>query len=308
MLESVGVGARVEAFIMSMFRWLCFLWCIGVSMHTSLGLLERNLHDRSSVHVRNVFRSKGPTGSVSRVFHRVDLSPQTLIRRMLNYAQSTGEKVLLIDVGAHHGQEALIAVEHGMRVVSYDPDPRNIPIYKEKLKGFEHLYRLEKAGVSDQEGSLPFSFHPHHTDWTCLHCLGQNPEDIRQETVPVVTLDGSILPEEVENSHWMLLKIDVQGHELSVLKGGSKLLQSGKVPVVIFEYTPSHLRSSGVSSPQTLLDYIQSFGYDCFDLQWNPREGRGFGTSSLSKLSNGDFTSQLDQNSNWAYTDILCSL
>jgi len=59
------------------------------------------------------------------------------------------------------------------------------------------------------------------------------------ETISVRTLDDYCLERGIE--HIDLLKIDVEGHELAVLRGGQEMLRQGRISIIQFEYGGTYL-------------------------------------------------------------------
>jgi hypothetical protein len=57
-----------------------------------------------------------------------------------------------------------------------------------------------------------------------------------------------------------LLKVDVEGAEVRVLRGGERVLGGAVAPVLIIEVNPSALRAAG-SDPAELYDQLDALGY-----------------------------------------------
>ena len=72
------------------------------------------------------------------------------------------------------------------------------------------------------------------------------------ETIRVVTLDEFCAAEGVERIDF--LKVDVEGHELAVLQGGHKMISSGNVLRIQFEYSRFNIFSRAL-----LVDFFRFF-------------------------------------------------
>lgn len=72
-------------------------------------------------------------------------------------------------------------------------------------------------------------------------------------TVPCWALDDYILPDRPVN----LVKIDVQGFELAVLRGAARVLETNADIVVLLEFWPHGFRAAG-DTPMALVDYLSN--------------------------------------------------
>lgn len=81
---------------------------------------------------------------------------------------------------------------------------------------------------------------------------------IKESEVEITTLN-SFIPY-LSNKKIALIKLDVEGHELQVLEGGTKLIIKYHVPFVVLEFSPSHLKEVG-SEPKKLPEFFVDNGY-----------------------------------------------
>lgn len=86
-----------------------------------------------------------------------------------------------------------------------------------------------------EPGSPYASLTPRRDTWYTF------PGDPYQEAVPIITVDDFI----AENglSEVDLMKIDVEGHELSVLKGAQTALAEGRIRALTFEFGSGHVNT-----------------------------------------------------------------
>ncbi len=173
--------------------------------------------------------------------------------------ESGGETIL--EVGANIGTESLLfahVVGARGRVVCFEPLPDNFRILREllALNGLSHVH-VHQAAVSESAGVLRF-LQPH---------AGMNfgegriaEHDAPREAVievPSVVLDEQFAAGAFDAPR--LIAIDVQGAELFVLRGATRLLEQAK-PVVVAEVEPT-LMANHQQSPHDLHRFFAQRGY-----------------------------------------------
>lgn len=162
---------------------------------------------------------------------------------------------VFFDVGANFGLWSL-AFAHKMRdVYAFDPLPTNIESIKtnSRLNGFDNIEVVPLA-VSDSIGEV--SFTDPGSGNTAVGRMGNG-----TLTVPTIALDAFCAERGIERVN--LLKIDVEGAEILVLRGATKLLSGESAPTLIFELDPQMPKNFG-SSADEILNLVRSFGYQTF--------------------------------------------
>lgn len=134
-----------------------------------------------------------------------------------------GETVL--DVGACIGDTTFpMAVKTGAEgfVIAVEPHPINIEFLKSNLASFRNVEVVEKA-VWNTAGVIRFNVHKTPTG----HSILEHKERNRHIEVPCDTLDNIVGNRKVD-----FAKIDVQGAEVQVLEGATRLLETTRKLVV----------------------------------------------------------------------------
>jgi len=80
----------------------------------------------------------------------------------------------------------------------------------------------------------------------------------KTQTIPICKIDDEIFSKEID-----LIKIDVEGFELAVIKGATKLLKANNFPPILFEVWDFEWFST---SKNELLEFIKNLGYEVFYL------------------------------------------
>ena len=146
-----------------------------------------------------------------------------------------------LDVGANIGYFAVMManrVGSTGRVYAFEPVPETYDILSlnAKLADDSSLNLVTiPAAVSSNDGELSICRHAHST----LHQVSNTSQmsENNSDRVPSTTLVSALKKLKCDTSI-SLLKIDVEEHELSVLKGAESLLRSGQVRRMIIEVTP----------------------------------------------------------------------
>ena len=174
---------------------------------------------------------------------------------------------VFFDVGANVGYYSVLASrivgETGL-VVAIEPDIRNISfLYRHRMKNRLRNVSIVTAACSDRSGLCTFSTGStfatgHLSDRTPDVRLGQS------SLVPTISLDS--LAERIERFP-DVVKIDVEGAELSVLQGASNTLAKRR-PVIVLSTHSESLRSE-------CLSFLAVLGYESRPLKdgdTNPTE------------------------------------
>ena len=175
----------------------------------------------------------------------------------------------VVDVGANVGfftmKFALWVGEQG-RVIAVEPDRENFEVLAAKVKkaGLQDRVRLHQAAAAAETGSVRLRRNELHPG---DHRISFHPEGIPVPAVTVDDLVAAAAPRSVS-----LVKIDVQGAEMLVLKGARRMLDQLH-PALFVEVDDRALRHFG-SSAEALLEHMQRSGYKTHELVKNgpPRE------------------------------------
>ena len=177
--------------------------------------------------------------------------------RSLVEALSPDETV--IDVGANKGSYLWAlsrAVPRG-RVVAFEPQPILVKYLLEacSLAGL-HNVTVVSGGVSSASGTLKLAIpgKGESSPGASFEAAVSSREDCRFIEVPVVTLDDYF---KTEGARIGALKVDVEGHELAVLKGASNLIKKHR-PTIVCECEQRHMNEGRV---EDVINFIESMGY-----------------------------------------------
>ncbi len=137
----------------------------------------------------------------------------------------------IIDVGANRGQFALACRlrKPGLKIVAFEPIQKEADVFR-KVHGDSPDVTLFESALGEYQGSATLHL-SQSADSSSLLPIGRRQTELFANTGEVGLLTVNVNRLDDHSEHWVgkknqLLKIDVQGFELSVLKGGLETLET----------------------------------------------------------------------------------
>jgi FkbM family methyltransferase len=227
--------------------WLAH--CVG-RVPATVAIEEGGPYMRLEPYLRNF-------GSTSIFMKRSGYEPELLL---LSGLINRGDVV--IDIGANFGIYSLMAAKRTGavgKVYSFEPGA-------EALRQLERNCALNPGlkihivpiGLSDANGTRRLF----HIGGPTTFSVGGSDTTI-SEAVQLVTLDSWVASIQLKQID--LIKVDVEGHEPQVFRGGTQSLASFK-PLILFEVSASALQRNG-SSVGAAYEALTNIGYEMFRLE-----------------------------------------
>lgn len=124
------------------------------------------------------------------------------------------------DIGAYHGLYAILAAQFCRKVIAFEPYSQNARriIMNTRLNGCQDRVRVLRIALSDREGPGFFDLRGGERAFMMGHVASPSDFPLRVQTAPgdALVLRGIPPPD--------VVKIDVEGHECSVLNGMRQIL------------------------------------------------------------------------------------
>jgi FkbM family methyltransferase len=179
-----------------------------------------------------------------------------LIKKLRQRYVTYSSSICVFDVGANQGQFLKLLADNLKDIPvtfhCFEPAHHTFDVLTERIGKAPNIIlnnfglgdqREEKDLYYDELGSGKASLSKRRLDHFGI-------DFALSEKVIINTLDDYCLEQKIENID--LLKLDVEGHELSVLKGGENTLRNGKVYMLTFEFGGCNIDSR---------TYFQDFWY-----------------------------------------------
>jgi FkbM family methyltransferase len=163
----------------------------------------------------------------------------------------------VIDIGANRGVYAYSLARLGANVELFEPNPACAQILASWAAKRPSVH-LHPFALSDHEGTAELlipvdAAGVEHDASASIEKSGNG--DFREQVVPLATLDS------FQFGKVALIKIDVEGHEFSVLKGAQKTIASAK-PALLIEIERRHTNHPFLAT----FNWLHDQGYKAFFL------------------------------------------
>jgi len=195
---------------------------------------------------------------------------------------------MAIDIGAHTGDvlQHMVAAAPTVRHLAVEPLPH---LAADLRINFPSVQVREAALVETPSGPLQFHHVQTNPGYSGIRqrSFDSPNEEVELFDVETARLDDVVSPDE----HPVLIKLDVEGAELGVLRGAERILSTDR-PVVIFEHglgAANHYDTT----PRAMHDLFDRHGYRLFLL--------GSWLESGPPLSRDQFVDQFEQQKNYYF-------
>jgi FkbM family methyltransferase len=173
------------------------------------------------------------------------------------------EGMVFVDIGANIGYYSLLAatlIGQAGKVYAFEPEPKNYATLLKNIKmnGYTNIITVQKA-VSNRNGVAKLFIGVNDPVLYRIRDSGEKKDMIE---VGLVTLDDFFKDKERKID---IIKIDVEGAELSVLRGMPRILAENKDVIILAEFDPDNLRSSG-TNPDDVLKKLVEHGFKIYEI------------------------------------------
>jgi len=172
----------------------------------------------------------------------------------------------VVDVGANTGQFARQALEWFPRaqIVSFEPVSEAFEELGRLAKESRGRVRAEQVALGEQEGTLAMKVHLDHSPSSSLLDVTQRGLELYpfqrrrvERQVRVARLDDYLREREIELRPEVLVKLDVQGYEDRVIRGGKETLARAAACIVEISLEPLYV---GQPTFREIVELLEALG------------------------------------------------
>jgi len=198
-------------------------------------------------------------------FDKYDFETIDVIKKVLNKNSNA------IDIGAHKGEilKAILKQAPGGKHTGFEPIPY---LFQQLQKKYGSKAALYNMALANEAGEAEFTIFKNRPAVSGLKERGFENAQYEKEKIKVkVERLDDIIPQDQPVE---LIKIDVEGAELEVLKGAKRILRSYK-PVVLFEFGKGGSDLYGATA-ELMYDFFDELGYTLTLQQYFLKNQPGF--------------------------------
>ncbi len=191
--------------------------------------------------------------------------------------------MVVVDIGAHIGYfTRLFSALVGKRgcVYAFEADPTNYALLEQNTRGRGNVCR-EQLALTDRGGVIDFY---HYDDKSGAHSTLPNvPLNFAKKKITVISTTLDSWREQKHIQRVDIIKMDIEGGEVSALRGMTRTLASAKI--LVTEFAPAWIEAAG-STPLAFLQSIERHGFEISAVTQN-------GLTRLSPVRNTKFDALL---------------
>ena len=165
---------------------------------------------------------------------------------------------VILDIGGNIGTTALYfaSINQKCRILSFEPHPDTFKRAKENL-GLNNFKNVEVINIGLGERKEKLKLYEVNQYNPGMNRVLTGERNFPYKEIFIEKLDDFLVEKGI--SRVDIMKIDVEGFELSVLKGGNKIIRLSK-PILFIELDDDNLKENGVDV-KMLIQWLQDTGY-----------------------------------------------
>ena len=165
-----------------------------------------------------------------------------------------------VDVGAHYGFYSILVGKSNpaVNILAFEPIPENYQVLTKNLKLNDIAGDTYKVALSNKEGQNEFQVSAQSSQSGFI----ANPDEPVIKTINVNTVRLDQYKDSIKEGP-ILVKIDTEGHELSVLEGMTEIIREAEDIRLVIEFNPACLQANHIG-PKEFFKRIQDLGFEIY--------------------------------------------
>lgn len=220
-------------------------------LETFIKLVEKFTNQQTWEKVHLLSLEKMNFGNGGDFYH----SGELFVARYIQKKLAKESNIIIFDVGANVGDyaNALIKIfTENSKIYSFEPSKKAYALFLEKNRNIDNIVP-NNFGFSDIEHSPSLFTNFEGSGLASVYQRKLDHIDIamdKSEQIQLTTIDNYCVKNRIDRINF--LKLDIEGHEFSALKGGMNMIINKKIDFIQFEFGGTNIDSR---------TYFQDFYY-----------------------------------------------
>lgn len=178
---------------------------------------------------------------------------------------------VFVDIGSHVGSCSLLMLNEGIKTVAFEPISENLFLFTKSVLSnvkFSNDVELYQCGLGNSTQELSIFINKLNIGESSVEAVPlvtSSKISYENRIVKIFKLDD-IWKNKYDDVNINLMKLDVNGYELYVLQGASRLLKGNKILSLYIEINCNCLSRYGVKS-EDIFKLLERYGYYIKDKQ-----------------------------------------
>lgn len=202
-----------------------------------------------------------------------EIYEQNLIKDFYDKINFKNKDIIFFDIGSNTGSFIFLPLLNKfIKCYAFEPNPIAYEVLKEniELNSLNDYVKAYNLGVWSEQKILELKISKDTTD-SGLSTFGDNPSRLKYDNksgeyeikkINCITIDSMMNDLNLKTID--IIKIDTEGSELEILKGGEKTLKK-YYPPILLEFDDKNTIQFGYKR-DSIIELLQSYGYNKFDL------------------------------------------
>lgn len=170
---------------------------------------------------------------------------------LCEYLKSKKKLNCSIDVGGYLGNHSIFFSKYFKKVITFEPNEFSYELLKLNTKKKKNI-KIYNCGLSDKNSSK--DFYSYKNNYGGSSIIRNKNLKFDKLKAKFLKFDNLKIKQKID-----LVKIDVEGHEINVLRGMSRYLKKNK-PVIVFECQKREI----INGTSKVIDFLKKHNYKNF--------------------------------------------
>lgn len=209
----------------------------------------------TAIKIVNLLLSSQGFGSGARVESSGEIEA---VARLFNHR--VNERLTIFDVGANRGEycKRILNTFPNCTIFAFEPSPTTFSLLEKNLED-EPRVKVFDFGLGENMEQRSLYKESQYAKIGSLTKLNVS-DDRYTENVSIRTIDQ--VAEDLQLNSIDLLKIDVEGHEFEVMRGGTGIIEMNKVKLIQFELGGSSIDNK--TNLKEMYDWLDEIGFKIY--------------------------------------------